>query len=159
MFPANYGEGRHYSAQEGQIHYYTGLLLEAQGDPDGAEREWQLAASQPAHISDISYFAGRSLEKLGRMDEAEKLYRSMYAYAVNRLENKDLYGYYGVGMPSPLPFELDIERQNSIPALLIKALAEAGMGDKEACTHTVDELLALDGEGQPFMFYRTLGIL
>ena len=62
-------------------------------------------------------------------------------------------------MPSPLPFESDIERQNSIPALLIKALAEKGLGDDAACAQTVSQLLALDAEGQPFTFFRTLGIL
>ena len=62
-------------------------------------------------------------------------------------------------MPSPLPFESDIERQNSIPALLIQALAEKGLGDDAACAQTVAQLLALDAEGQPFTFYRTLGIL
>jgi tetratricopeptide (TPR) repeat protein len=159
VFPKNYGEGRHYSAQEGQIHYYTGLLLEAQGDMDGARREWLLAANQPAHITDISYFAGKSLEKLGRTEDAQKLYRAMQIHAVNCLANKDLYGYYGVGMPSPLPFELNIQRQNSIPALLIKALAETGLGEKEACVNTINELISLDAEGEPFMFYRTLGIL
>ena len=159
VFPVNYGEGRHYSAQEGQIHYYTGLLLEAQGDLEGAKAEWLEAANQPSHISEISFFAGKSLEKLGRADDAKALYEAMLANAENRLANKDLHGYFGVGMPSPLPFELNIERQNSIPALLVKALAETGLGLKDACAATLNDLLALDAEGQPFMFFRTLGIL
>lgn len=159
VFPANYGEGRHYSAQEGQIHYYAGLLLEAQGDSEGAKSEWLAAANQPSHISEISFFAGKSLEKLGRVDEARALYSAMIADAEKRLATKELYGYFGVGMPSPLPFEVNIERQNSIPALLIKALGEKGLGNDAACMQTVSQLLALDAEGQPFTFYRTLGIL
>ena len=159
VFPANYGEGRHYSAQEGQIHYYTGLLLEAQGDSEGARAEWLEAANQPSHISEISFFAGKSLEKLGRQEKARSLYRAMLADAETRLANRKKYGYFGVGMPSTLPFESDIERQNSIPALLIKALAERGLGDDAACAQTVSQLLALDAEGQPFTFFRTLGIL
>jgi tetratricopeptide (TPR) repeat protein len=157
VFPANYGEGRHYSAQEGQIHYYTGLLLEAQGDHEGAKAEWLAAANQPAHISEISFFAGKSLEKLGRADEAMALYNAMLNNAENRLANKDLHGYFGVGMPSPLPFELDIERQNSIPALLVKALAEIGLGMDASAT--METLLQLDPEGQPCAFFRMLNIL
>ena len=159
VFPANYGEGRHYSAQEGQIHYYTGLLLEAQGDLEGARDEWQRAADQPAHISEISFFAGQSLEKLGRQQEAQALYRAMRADAESRLANRKRYGYFGVGMPSPLPFEGDVERQNSIPALLVRALAEKGLREEAACAQTVAELLASDPEGQPFTFFRALGIL
>ncbi|MGN1249051.1 MAG: tetratricopeptide repeat protein, partial [Candidatus Spyradocola sp.] len=159
VFPANYGEGRHYSAQEGQIHYYTGLLLEKQGDAEGARAEWLAAAGQPSHISEISYFAGKSLEKLGRGEEARALYEAMLRDAQERLANKARYGYFGVGMPSPLPFESDIVRRNSIPALLIKALAEKGLGKVADSARTVDELLALDSEGQPFAFFRALGIL
>ena len=157
VFPANYGEGRHYSAQEGQIHYYTGLLLESQGDLEGARAEWSMAANQPSHISEISFFAGKSLEKLGRSDEAKAVYTAMLNNAEDRLANKDLYGYFGVGMPSPLPFELDIERQNSIPALLVKALAETGLGRDASAT--MEALLQLEPEGQPCAFFRMLNIL
>ena len=157
VFPVNYGEGRHYSAQEGQIHYYTGLLLESQGDLEGAKAEWTEAANQPSHISEISFFAGKSLEKLGRTEEAKALYTAMLNNAEGRLANKDLHGYFGVGMPSPLPFELDIERQNSIPALLVKALAEKGLGQDASAT--MEALLKLEPEGQPCAFFRMLNIL
>lgn len=159
VFPANYGEGRHYSAQEGNIHYYTGLLLEAQGDAEGAEAQWEAAANQLGHISEISYFAGKALEKLGREKEAEELYRRMLEYAEDRLANADLYGYFGVGMPSPLPFESDIVRQNSIPALLIEALAEKGLGHEENSRAALAQLMELDPEGTPLAFFRMLHIL
>ena len=159
VFPANYGEGRHYSAQEGNIHYYTGLLLEAQGDMDGAKAEWETAAAQPSHISEISYFAAASLEKLGRADEAKALYARMLAHSDRCLENADLHGYFGVGMPSPLPFELNIRRQNSIPALLIRALACKGLGDAAESQKALDALCALDAEGTPLAFFKMLGVL
>lgn len=159
VFPENYGEGRHYSAQEGNIHYYTGLLLDAQGNAAAAAEHWLAAANQPRHITEISYFAGKSLEKLGRRDEAEALYKAMLENAENRLKNADLHGYFGVGMPSPLPFEQNIRRQNSIPALLIKALALLGLGRQEESNAALDALLTLDPHGTPLAFFRTLGIL
>lgn len=159
VFPANYGEGRHYSAQEGNIHYYTGLLMEAQGDAEGAKAQWEAAANQPSHISEISYFAGKALEKLGRAQEAEVLYLRMLENAENRLANADLYGYFGVGMPSPLPYESDIVRQNTIPALLVKALAEKGLGREEQSRATLAQLMELDAEGTPLAFFRMLHIL
>ena len=159
IFPANYGEGRHYSAQEGQIHYYTGLLHEARGNLEEAKAEWLKAANQPSHISEMSFFAGKALEKLGRMKEAKAIYGEMLANAEKRLAEKNLYGYFGVGMPSPLPYEQDIARQNSIPALLIKALAEKGLEKHDACSQSVSEMLELDAEGHPFTFFRTLQIL
>lgn len=159
VFPANYGEGRHYSAQEGNIYYYTGLLMEAQGDAEGAKAQWEAAANQPSHISEISYFAGKALEKLGRAQEAETLYLRMLENAENRLANADLYGYFGVGMPSPLPYESDIVRQNTIPALLVKALAEKGLGREAQSRATLAQLMELDAEGTPLAFFRMLHIL
>ena len=158
-FPANYGEGRHYSAQEGNIYYYTGLLLESQGNEEGAKQAWEEAANQPKHISEISYFAGKALEKLGRGQEAKDLFESMRAFAQDKLDNADLYGYFGVGMPSPLPFELNIQRQNTIPALLIRALAEDGLGMQAEKAETLAQLRALDPYGTPLAFFQMLGIL
>ena len=159
VFPENYGEGRHYSAQEGNIHYYTGLLLEAQRDRDAAAEHYRLAANQPSHITEITYFAAKALEKLGQPEQAQALFEAMLENARTRLLNRDLHGYFGVGMPSPLPFEQDILRQNSIPALLIKALALKGLGREAESSEALDELLALDPYGTPLAFFRTLGIL
>ena len=159
VFPDNYGEGRHYSAQEGNIYYYTGLLLESQGDLEGAKKAWNEAAHQPNHISEITYFAGKSLEKLGQKAQARALFEDMLRNAENRLENADLYGYFGVGMPAPLPFELNIRRQNTIPALLIKALAEDGLGREKEKAETLKQLRALDPYGTPLAFFTMLHIL
>lgn len=159
VFPENYGEGRHYSAQEGNIHYYSGLLLESQGNLADAQTHYLEAANQPSHITEISYFAGKALEKLGRPQEARALYEAMLSNAENRLKNADLHGYFGVGMPSPLPFELNILRQNSIPALLVKALALKGLDRMDESRAALAELLELDPHGTPLAFFRALEIL
>lgn len=159
VFPANYGEGRHYSAQEANIYYYTGLLMAETGDQAGAEKAWEEAAHQPNHVTEITYFAAKAMEKLGRANEAKAEYERMLADAEHRLVNKDLYGYFGVGMPSPLPFELNIVRQNTIPALLIKALAEKGLGREEESRKTLEALKALDVYGTPLRFFEMLNIL
>lgn len=110
-------------------------------------------------MTEITYFAAKAMEKLGRADEAKAEYERMLADAEHRLENKDLYGYFGVGMPSPLPFELNIVRQNTIPALLIKALAEKGLGREEESRKTLEALKALDVYGTPLRFFEMLNIL
>ena len=83
----------------------------------------------------------------------------MRAFAQDKLDNADLYGYFGVGMPSPLPFELNIQRQNTIPALLIRALAEDGLGMQAEKAETLAQLRALDPYGTPLAFFQMLGIL
>ena len=124
-----------------------------------AQTPYLEAANQPSHITEISYFAGKALEKLGRPQEARALYEAMLSNAENRLKNADLHGYFGVGMPSPLPFELNILRQNSIPALLVKALALKGLDRMDESRSALAELLELDPHGTPLAFFRALEIL
>ncbi|MDD6683865.1 MAG: DUF5107 domain-containing protein [Clostridiales bacterium] len=159
VFPENYGEGRHYSAQEANIYYYTGLLLREMGDEAAAKAAWEEAARQPAHLTEISYFAAKSLEMLNRDQEAKAIYSAMKESAEGQLENADLHGYFGVGMPSPLPFELNIRRQNTIPALLIKALAEKGLQQDREMAETLKQLRSLDPHGTPLKFFEMLDIL
>jgi len=159
IFPKNYGEGRHYSAQEGNINYYFGLLLDKLGEHENAVKSYEAAANQPTHITEISYFAAKAMEKLGRADEAKALYNEMLQTANNRLANADLYGYFGVGMPAPLPFEQDIERINTNSALLLKALACDGLGDAAGRDDAVTKLKKTDPHGTPYAFFAMLGIL
>jgi len=159
IFPANYGEGRHYSAQEGNIYYYTGMLYRAMGDEENAVKAFESAANQPFYISEMSYFAALAHRALGRNDRAEAVLHTMLDTAEQKLANADLYGYFGVGMPAPLPFELNIVRQNTIPALLLKTLACDGLGDIDARDETLCQLKALDPHGTPLAFFQMLGIL
>lgn len=48
--------------------------------------------------------------------------------ADNSIENCDLRTYYGVGSPSPMPFELDIVKNNLTDGYILKAYALLGMG-------------------------------
>jgi len=159
IFPANYGEGRHYSAQEGNIYYYTGMLYRALGDEENAVKAFESAANQPFYISEMSYFAALAHRALGREAEAVKVLETMLDTAEQKLANADLYGYFGVGMPAPLPFETNIIRQNTIPALLLKVLAYTGLGDTKARDEALYELENLDPHGTPLAFFKMLGIL
>ena len=159
IFPANYGEGRHYSAQEGNIYYYTGMLYRAMGDEANAVKAFESAANQPFYVSEMSYFAALANRALGRNDTAEDVLHNMLDTAEQKLANRDLYGYFGVGTPAPLPFESNIVRQNTIPALLLQVLAYNGLGDFAARDTALAELEAMDPHGTPLAFFKMLGIL
>ncbi len=40
VYPDNYGEGRHYSAQEANIYYYMGLLFSQMNQETQAQAAW-----------------------------------------------------------------------------------------------------------------------
>ena len=55
----------------------------------------------------------------------------MTATADRYIRNKDLRSYYGVGSPSPMPFEYDIEKNNLTDGHILKAYARLGYGKTE----------------------------
>ena len=159
VYPQNYGEGRHYSAQEANIYYYTGLLLEAQGKPDEAREAWQKAANQPNQVTEVSYFAALSLQKLGEPDKAKAIFRSMVEAGTEQKKNAHLYGYFGVGMPSPLPFELDVKPLHLAEANLLLALGYKGLGKEAESQVALQALKEIDPWNLKLCFLEKLGVL
>ena len=159
VYPKDYGEGRHYSAQESNIYYYTGLLCESMGDAEGAEAAFRTAASQPPQVTEVKFFAALAEEKLGNPAKAEEIYRELIATGDNQLKNAHIPGYFGVGMSAPLPYEQDIVRQNSINAYLLKALGNKGLGNEQACAECTAKLEALDPTNFKLSFLRMLDVL
>lgn len=52
----------------------------------------------------------------------------MIEVAENQIKNCALRTYYGVGSPSPMPFELDIVKSNLANGYILKAYALLGLG-------------------------------
>lgn len=159
VYPKNYGEGRHYSAQEANIYYFTGLLLEEQGELEQARQAWLKAANQPNQVTELTYFAAMALDKLGEKEKAKKKYESMVTAGDKLRQNAHCYGYFGVGMPSPLPFELDVKPLNLAEANLLLALGYKGLGDERSSQEILAELKDLDPWNHKLCFLNKLEIL
>ena len=159
VYPDSYGEGRHYSAQEGNIYYYLGLALDACDQKQEAEEAFAKAANQPDHITAISYFAALSHAQLGNERKANEIFNSMLSAADTMEKNAHIHGYFGVGMAFPLPFELNIKRNNLATAYLLRALGAKGLHDNAAVEHTVKALENLDPYNVLLDHFKTLHIL
>ena len=61
------------------------------------------------------------------------------AVAENFILNKDLRTYYGVGSPSPMPFEYDIEKQNLTDGYILKAFALLGNNNTAEARVAIEE--------------------
>jgi tetratricopeptide (TPR) repeat protein len=124
--PKSYGEAKTFFNQEAHVYYFTGLLLEKQGlDASGAFAE---AAVYKAAVSELSMFRALALRKLGRFAEVGAVLEEMMRAGDNFIENRDRRTYYGVGSPSPLPFENDIVKNNLVEGYVLKAYASLGLG-------------------------------
>ena len=133
--PKSYGEAKTFFNQESHIHYYLSKLHTILGEEEQAKKEMEEAAVYKAAVSELSLFRALALKELGKDEEAKAVLEEMLAVGEDKIKNKDLRSYYGVGSPSPMPFEYNIEKENLRDGYILTAYAWLGLGDKEkACT-------------------------
>ena len=109
-----------------------------------AEKAFREAAIYKAAVSEVSLFRALSLKKLGEDKEANAVLDEMLSVAENFIVNKDLRTYYGVGSPSPMPFEYDIEKNNLTDGYILKAFALLGYGQKVEAEETIEKARKLN---------------
>lgn len=137
--PKSYGEAKTFFNQEAHIYYYLSKLYTG----DKRTAALRKAAEYKAAVSEISLFRALALKELGKEDEAKAVLDEMLTTAQSLIDNKDMRTYYGVGSPSPMPFELDIEKQNLLNGYTLKAFALYGLGkysEAELCIRRAEEL-------------------
>jgi len=137
--PKSYGEAKTFFNQEAHIYYYLALV-----DKENQDKHLNRAADYKAAVSEISLFRALALIKLGQNEEAGKVLDEMISVADNFIINKDLRSYYGVGSPSPMPFEYDIEKNNVRDGSILKAYALLGKGETEKAEESINTAKALD---------------
>mgnify|MGYP003289690420 CR=1 FL=1 len=142
--PKSYGEAKTFFNQEAHIYYNIGLIAEAAGDSEAAKAAYEKAAEYKAAVSPISLWRALALFKLGDETEAKAVLDEMIAVADNKLANRDMRTYYGVGSPSPMPFEYDIIKQNTCEGSMLKAFALLGYGKLDEAEETVKAVRELD---------------
>ena len=142
--PKSYGEAKTFFNQEAHIYYNIGLILEQKGDGDMARAAYEKAAEYKAACSPISLWRALALFKLGDEVEANRVLDEMISVADNKLANCDLRTYYGVGSPSPMPFEYDIIKQNTCEGSILKAFGLLGYGKLDEAEKTVEAVRVRD---------------
>lgn len=134
--PKTYGEAKTFFNQEAHIYYYKGLIT-------GDVADFENAAVYKAATSEISLFRALALRKLNKFSEAKAVLDEMLASAENTIENCDMRTYYGVGSPSPMPYELDIVKMNLTNGYILKAYALLGCGkynEADECMNAAREI-------------------
>lgn len=140
--PKSYGEAKTWFNQEAHIFYYLGVLLEGQGKTEEAVKAFEEASIYKAAVSELSMFRALALRKLMRFSEAQTVLQEMLESGTNLLENKDLRSYYGVGSPTPMPFEYNIEKVNSVNGHILRGYALLGLGRKDEAEEEIAQAAA-----------------
>ena len=129
--PKSYGEAKTWFNQEAHIYFYLGLLNERAGLAEQAKQAFEEASIPKAIVSELSLFRGLALRKLMRFTEAEAVLNEMISTGDSQIQNSDLRAYYGVGAPTPMPFEYDIVKINTVNGHVLKAFGLLGLGRRE----------------------------
>jgi len=86
-YPQNLEVGRpHRGGRFSEIYYFIGAAHEASGDPAAARASYEKAVETENAWSELSYYQGLALRKLGQVKEAVRLFDGLIAFAAKQLE-------------------------------------------------------------------------
>lgn len=150
--PENLGEAQHPLSNRSNVYYWLGVACEAEGDRVSARRWWQLAAARKSdfqqmslkQFSELSYYGGKALKRLGEHAQAKELFRALLEYAQALHRQKARVDYFATSLPRLLLFEQDLDRTNAITAKFLEAQARIGIGQIAAGERSLQEVLAAD---------------
>jgi tetratricopeptide (TPR) repeat protein len=150
--PENLSEAKHLLANQSDVLYWIGESLHNDGDTKGAQNWWLRAAQQKGdfqqmsvrNISDMTFWSGLALERLGRPEEAAALFNHILEHSVERERTQPTIDYFATSLPDMLLFDEDLARCNQIEALFLRAQASAGLGRKEEALDLLRHVLSLD---------------
>jgi tetratricopeptide (TPR) repeat protein len=144
--PASLGEARHLLANTSNIYYWLGRAYEAMGDEAESIKSYQRSAAQRNDFqamavqpfSEMTYWSGLSLQRLGQACEARNLFEAMLTYGKELEQQKAKIDYFATSLPTLLLFEDDLDQRLAIHARVLQAAALMGLGGSTE-THTLLE--------------------
>jgi hypothetical protein len=99
-------------------------------------------AMQP--FSEMTYWSGLSMQRLGKAGEAQELFEGMLSYG-KELEGKEAtIDYFATSLPSLLLFEDDLDKRQRIHARLLQAAALTGLGKRTEAQSLLDWMVTAD---------------
>ncbi|HEV2453913.1 MAG TPA: tetratricopeptide repeat protein, partial [Verrucomicrobiae bacterium] len=134
--PLNLGEAKHLLANQSDVHFRLGEALAGLGDAASARKFWSLAASfkgdfqemRVRAFSEMTYFSGLALVKLGQAAKAKKLFRDLLEYARALGRSTAKIEYFATSLPTMLLFDDDLQSRQETTALFLEAQALMGLG-------------------------------
>ena len=81
---------------------------------------------------------GLTLDELISFDLDTRALQEMIDTGTSQIENSDLRAYYGVGAPTPMPFEYDIVKINTVNGHVLRAYGLLGLGHREQALQEIE---------------------
>ena len=150
--PQSLGEAKHLLMNQSRIDYWLGVACAENGDAETAEEHWQRAARAKGDfremkvesISDMTYWSGMALLRLGDPEEAHRLFDAIRDYSVTLEEQMPSIDYFATSLPTMLLFDDDLKRRQTIMVRFLQAQSLLGVGEKQKAIALLQGVLHLD---------------
>jgi tetratricopeptide (TPR) repeat protein len=150
--PRNLGEAKHLLGNQSDIHYRLGCALAALGEKAKARKHWRTAATfkgdfqemRTRQFSEKTYDSALAWRQLGHGAKAEKLLRSVLAYACDLETAPAKIDYFATSLPTMLLFDDDLQQRQRTTALFLQSQALLGLGEKAKARRLLKKVLLRD---------------
>jgi tetratricopeptide (TPR) repeat protein len=139
-FPANLEVGKPYRERRlGQVHYFLGTAHEALGDSAEAMKSYEDAARRPERSpSEAQYYQALALRKLGRGEEAGKIFDGLVRQGLEEIESSSSVDYFAKFG------ERQTERARKAGSHFLAGLGYLGLGKDPEAREQLRKVLELD---------------
>jgi hypothetical protein len=96
-------------------------------------------------ISNMSYWSGAAMGRLGLHDEATLLFEQILSYSHTLTQTAPGIDYFATSLPTMLLFEDDLETRNRIEVAFLQAQALFGLGKAREAEALLVRILRVDG--------------
>lgn len=165
-YPENLGEGKLFGAQENLQNLLLGIAYERSGEPAKANEYFVKASTGLSQPQSAVYYndqppetifcQGLALLKLSKANEADLRFNRLIEYADQHMDDEIKIDYFAVSLPDFLVFDEDLNKQNKVHCLFMKALGLFGKKDHESASQTLGRAYALDTYHFGMNSYKTL---
>jgi tetratricopeptide (TPR) repeat protein len=150
--PESICEAKHLLMNLNMIDYWLGVAYAANQDMAKAVLHWERAAKkrrdfqqmQVHSISEVTYWSGVALVRLGRSEEARELFQQIYDYSLDLERKTPQIDYFATSLPAMLLFNEDMAQRTEISAKFLRAQALLGLGMAEQGIALLKEVRRLD---------------
>ena len=150
--PENLGEAPHLLANQSDIFFWLGVACEAAAEFTAARKWWERAAKHKGDFqgmsaksfSEVTYYSGLALKRLGRATEAHQLLHDLLQYGDDLAKWTAKIDYFATSLPAMLLFEDDLEKRNLVTAMFLQAQACLGLGETARARALLTQVLILD---------------
>ncbi|GAB6007851.1 DUF5107 domain-containing protein [Dysgonomonas reticulitermitis] len=166
LYPSHLGEGKLYGAQENDINYYKGCIMEAMGRTEEAKEFFILASQGSSQLvpamyyndqkPDMIFYQGLALRKLGREEEARERFNSLIAYGEKHVFDEFKIDYFAVSLPDLQIWERDMNTKNHVHCNYLMALGHLGLGYLDKAEKYFSIAADLDNNHQGVQIHRIL---